>query len=145
MEVLMSKEITLKRRTVTLSVILVLVFSFLAMYSLLYGVYADTTMDRVTTNIPDTDIGGATGGMGTDSSPIASGTGSGSVGESDLTTPLDTTPRVTTARQTTAPQTTQNAPNTSDGNGWIVAVIVIAVIAAIIIAIIALMPKKRDL
>jgi len=123
-----------------------------------------TVTDGMGTNIPDTDIGGATGGGETGLSP-GTDTGDRVTGGSDTTrvtspestpesvpestgsttTTAETTGVQTTPRQTTAAQTTQSPADTGDSGGWIIAVIIVALIAAVIIAVIAFMPKRNDM
>ena len=100
------------------------------------AVSADTAMGGMETNVPDTDIGGATGGAGdlitVDPKPESS------MPESE--TRLPATDTVTTP-VTTSPEASTN--NSDDGLGWLGIVICVAVIAAIIIVVVALLPKKK--
>ena len=139
----MSKKIKMK----STALLLVIAFSLFSMVSLIPSVKAETSRDPLTgdmtTNIPDTNIGGATGGDESNIIPGTSVTTGKETTKAESTSGVQTPPKATTAAKTTAPVSTAD---TSDGggNGWIIAVIIVAVIAAIIIAVVALMPRKKD-
>lgn len=130
MEVFMSKT----KRTVSVLLAALLILSVLV---LALPVSADTTMGGMETNVPDTDIGGATGGgeiVTIDPTPEVS------VPESETMAPA--TSAVTTP-VTTAPATDGAMDNADDGLGWLGIVICVAVVAAIVIVVVALLPKKK--
>ena len=96
------------------------------------------------TNVPDSDIGGATGGLDTadgtlipDVSDIVTNPIAGTESDSATRTPVTTGAPTTTAGTTSAPE------DTGGGMGWIGIIITVAVIAAVVIAVLALMPKKQ--
>ena len=157
----MLKAINMKRTVSTLLVLVALFASVLAIIPRISADPSDSMAGDMTTNIPDSDIGGAVSGNESTNTPGTSGqnsessTNKGDEGSSgaEITTPSvtsspQTTPAVTTSAQTTkttTPEQTTNTPvDTSDGRGWIIAVIIVAIIAAVIIAVIALMPSKKD-
>lgn len=120
----------------------VLLILLLAAFSILT---CAVTTDGVSTNIPDSDIDGAV--SGSDSTPQESSSDKESASESDVHTDREssiTLPEKTEQKVTTLAQTTTAKNDTVDsGNGWIVAVIIIAVSAAAIIALVALTRKNR--
>ena len=96
------------------------------------------------TNVPDSDIGGATGGLDTadgtlipDVSDIVTNPIAGTESDSATRIPVTTGAPTTTAGTTSAPE------DTGGGMGWIGIIITVAVIAAVVIAVLALMPKKQ--
>ncbi len=101
------------------------------------------------TNIPDTDIGGATGGLNTADITLPPAVTPGS----DSATAPGTAPGTDGGSMTRLPEAT-SSPATDSGTGtvdddgmgigWLGIIIVVAVVAAIIIIIVAMMPKKRD-
>lgn len=141
MEVLMSKRSNAYRASFPI-IIAVLLLLLLAAFSVSASA---VTTDGVSTNIPDSDIGGAV--SGSDSTPQESGSGKESTSESDahtdressITLPEKTEQKVTTLAQTTSMKNEYDG----SGNGWIVAVIIIAVSAAAIIALVALTRKNK--
>ena len=149
----MSKQKTVTKYT-AVTVLLVIAFLSAVVRPLAILVCADTDVltDGMTTNIPDTDIGGETGGMNTEGSPPLDSESIVTDNGTSVTTPsasssVTSVPKSTTAtspKQTTVPVTTQTPVDTGDSNVWIAAVIVVALIAAVIIAVIAFMPKRSD-
>ncbi len=132
MEVFMSKM----KRTVSVLLAALLILSVLV---LALPVSADTTMGGMETNVPDTDIGGATGGgelVTIDPTPESS------MPESETATPATDT--VTTPVTTSAPTTDNTTDENDDGLGWLGIVICVAVVAAIVIVVVALLPKKKE-
>lgn len=130
---------TPKTKFYTLALMLLLVFSVLSSVAI-PCLAATGTGEGSMTNIPDTDIGGATGGLDTSDVTLLPDMSSEPDTESD-------TVRVTD-KDTTADRPTDTTSMTEDddgGIGWIGIVIAVAVIAAIIIVILAMMPKKKDM
>lgn len=131
MEVFMSKT----KRTTSLLLAALLILSVLV---LALPISADTTMGGMETNVPDTDIGGATGGgelVTIDPTPESS------MPESETATPATDT---VTTPVTTSPTTDGATDDTDDGLGWLGIVICVAVVAAIVIVVVALLPKKKE-
>ena len=138
---------TPKKKFLTVALMLAFVFSVLPSALMLCS--AETTRDEggmtmPETNIPDTDIGGATGGLDTSDVTLIP-----SVSDT-VTSPVTDTAKesltkapVTSAAPSTSPSTTNAADSTGGGMGWIGIVITVAVIAAVVIAVLALMPKKQ--
>lgn len=138
---------TPKKKLLTLMLMLMFVFTVLSSVGIIC--HADTGMDgsganMPETNVPDTDIGGATGGLDTadgtlipDVSDMVTNPIAGTEADSVTRVP------VTTGNQTTVPGTTSAPEDTGGGMGWIGIIITVAVIAAVVIAVLALMPKKQ--
>ena len=141
-------EVTMtpKKNLLTIALMLLFVFSVLSSAGIIC--FAETNTNGGTgmpeTNIPDTDIGGATGGLDT-----ADGTLIPDVSDmvtdpvTDTDTDVVTKAPVTTKVPSTTPGTTMTPDNTGGGMGWIGIIITVAVIAAVVIAVLALMPKKQ--
>lgn len=142
----MEVTMTPKKKLLTIALMLLFVFSVLSSAGIIC--FAETGTNGGTgmleTNIPDTDIGGATGGLDT-----ADGTLIPDVSDM-ITNPLagtdtDTVTKapVTTVEPSTTPGTTATPDEPGGGMGWIGIIITVAVIAAVVIAVLALMPKKQ--
>lgn len=140
---------TPKKKLLTLTLVFIFVFTVLSSVGVIC--YAETGAGTngtgsvmPETNIPDTDIGGATGGLDTadgtlipDVSDMVTNPIAGT--ESD---PVSRVP-VTTAAPSTSSAATTPSDTSGGGMGWIGIIITVAVIAAVVIAVLALMPKKQ--
>ncbi len=128
----------MKNKTRIGAFLFALLITLLAIQTTLIPAFAATT-DGMTTNIPDTDIGGATGGLDTSDITLPESTR-----ETDRVTGGTTGTPGTNAPGTSGDATTAVTDDGGSGIGWIGIIIVVAVVAAIIIVIVAMMPKKKD-
>ncbi len=119
-----------------LTAVAVSILSFAAL-----PIHAATTGNAMT-NVPDTNIGGATGGLDTVTLPApletlpTPGTSAATLPDSGIGVPGTTS---------VVPGTTAANPDTGDdGLGWVGVIIVVAVVAAIIIVVVSMMPRKKE-
>jgi hypothetical protein len=144
-------EVTMTPKKKLLTLALMLVFVFTALSSVGIVCHAETGMGTngtgsgmPETNVPDTSIGGATGGLDTadgtlipDVSDMVTNPIAGTESDSLTRAP------VTTATPSTSTTVTTPSDSSGGGMGWIGIIITVAVIAAVVIAVLALMPKKQ--
>ena len=142
----MEVTMTPKKKLLTIALMLTFVFSVLSSAGIICfaepGPNGGTGMPD--TNVPDTSIGGATGGLDTADGtliPDVSDMVTNPIAGTD--TDVVTRAPVTSGTPNTTQGTTAAPEETGGGMGWIGIIITVAVIAAVVIAVLALMPKKQ--